>query len=441
MMRKKIKRIHIWLLVLTALLGGLLGTGVALLCLNLTTDAKGVSFAGLICLILVAALCLSLPLVVHYRDTVLNRLVHCNAVYGREVSFLDEDAFFKKHGQEIATVYALHPKVVFGDDLAIKTVFYSLCDALEEYVAPIASIGYARTGEFLFIVDNENTLMDALKRVEEKMLKDDTIPPFILLLGLSETGADITERASEAITATLIDSSIRESLSLVAYTADKEKQMSVLNLANEEDKGRLRYDMDEYLHDEERVTLVSPALYDAIRGEIKGKELFRRCDLFHVREEFDLRCVSNAVNYLKGHEGVTAIVRLGADSLESADFLPKMAEVVKSGEVPCSSIMIMIPALQIDSIYVRTFINHAKGLGFRIGVYEYGGENILSLTKIAPEIMMFKSENTRQNAPRNELDALLNVANAISSKAFLEEGLLGQECSYYQKEAQKEEEA
>ena len=68
-MRKKIKAIHVLLLCLTGLLGVLLGIGVALLALNLTTQEKWLTFAGLLCLIVLAALCLALPLLVHALQT------------------------------------------------------------------------------------------------------------------------------------------------------------------------------------------------------------------------------------------------------------------------------------------------------------------------------------------------------------------------------------
>ena len=433
-MKKRIKRLQITLFILMALAGIALGMGVALLCLNLTTDAKGVSFGGLICLIIVAALCLALPLIAHYRSALIATLLLCNSLFGREVTFLDEDAFYKKHQKEIATVYALRLKLEHGDDLVVKKVYFSLSNALQEEIAPIADIGYTRGGDFIFLAENEKTFRKAMEAVEKKMLGDSSIPPFTLLLGCSNVGEDIPARAKEAIEATMIDSSIRESLSLVAYQSEEKDQTITFSVEKEESMQRLHYDLDEYVHGDERVGLLRPRLYDATRGDIQGKDLFHRCELYRVRGQLDMRSFIHALAYLEKNQDLRVFLRLGMESIENADFLPEIMAELDQKQISASRIVLMINALNMDEFHVRRFIEHARGLGFGIGVYEYGGENVLSLAKLHPEVVSIKTENTRQNADRGQLDALLNVVESVSSRPFVEKDLLGEERSYYQKE-------
>ena len=441
-MKKKIKRAHILLLVLMGLCGALLGTGVALLILTLTMDEKALSLGGFICLILVAALCLALPLLIHYRDSLINVLMLDNALFGREVSFLDEDKFFKKHQKELPTVYALRVKLEHVDDLETKKVYFSLCDALEIHVSPAASIGYTRSGDFLFVAEHVQALLKGLENAEKKMLSDSNIAPFSLMIGFSNHGDDIQTRAKEALDATMINSSIRESMSKLEYKEENEDKTANFDIENEVKMQRFHFDVEEYAHEEEHIGLLVPSLYDASRGDILGKDLFRRAELYHVRAILDMHCFENAVQYLVRNLDKTLLLRIGMESIEDPEFLGKISAELQQNNVPANQLMLMIPALNLSEYYVRNFIAHARGLGIRIGVYEYGGEDVLSLCKIAPEVISFKTESTRLDASRNELDALLSVVSAVSSRAFIETGLLGEESSYYQKMVeQKEEEA
>ena len=445
-MRKKIKAIHVLLLCLTGLLGVLLGIGVALLALNLTTQEKWLTFAGLLCLIVLAALCLALPLLVQYRANILNRIMNENALFGQDVSFDEEEEFLRKHRKEIAPVYALHVKHNGYDELAEKTIQFALTQALEEQISKIASIGYTRNGDFLFIVDKENSFLEAMKTVQNKMLEDTSVPPFTLLLGYSDVGEDILSRAEEALNATLKDSSIRESLSLVRYDKQSEESRAPFQLDQEEEMGRLTYVMDEYVHDEERVALVRPSLYDPLRGDIHGKDLFHRVELYHLRYQLDQRSFEHVFDYLLEHPETRVFVRIGQESLVSAGFLPYLTSKMQEKGLEYKRIVLLINALNAFDASAKEFARHCKALGFGIGIYEYGGENVLELSKFAPEVMMFKTENTRQGAPKEQLDALLQVARSIGAHIFVQAGRQGDDASYYVREAvpeaeQKEEEA
>ena len=432
-MRKKLRRIHAFLLVLTAMLGALLGTGVALLALNFTTDMKGISFAGLICLLLTALLCLLLPYFTHVRDALMQRIAMSNSLFGKETEFLEEDLFFKKFKKDNRPVYGLHIKMNNCDELTTKILYFAVANALQEKVARHAEIGYTRTGDFIFLTRDEATLLRALEEADELLRKDETTAPYALLLGVSSLGKTVYERAGEALTAALIDSSIRANLSLLVFKQEEQSHLVPLDLSIEEEMGRLNYGFEEYEHNYEPLFLLDPSLYDPTRGHVNGKDFFHRVDLYRLRFNFDQRCLERCYEKAKENEDAVIAIRLGRESIESAGFLPYFMHKLEEQGLTPERFMFLLPAMHITDSSLRAFAHHTKGLGIHVGLYEYGGEDVSALLKVAPEMSTIKPEMTRPSASRKELDVICDILASTSTKIFIEEGLLGQERSDYKR--------
>ena len=421
-MRKRIRKAQALLLALIALTGIVLGTGVTLLCLNLTQDDKNLTFYGLICLIAVAALCLSLPFLTQHRDSLVEALAKSTLLYGGDVNYLDSERFCKRvKKKDHRPIYCVHARIYGGNEIDFKEVRHAFALAFDEVASKASLRGYSPEGDFLFVSDKEEAIIDAVHQANEAMLKNEALPSFALLLGVSRSEGDSAQRTYQAHLAALIDEDKRPSLSLVEYKEAKEGGLEDFDLENEISMGRLTLDFDVYEHEGELLAFSNPDLYDSRRGQVRSKDLFHRADIYYVRDKLDRFVMEASYDFLKQHMDHKVAIRLGAKSFIDPNFLKNLAEQLKNREIPADSYYLMISATDFVSFDARAFVSHARGMGFHIGLYEYGGEDVLTLLQVAPELMTLKRENLRPSANANELEALISIVNQAKAKLLIEQ--------------------
>lgn len=431
---KKVKRLNRLLIVLAVLLGLALGSAATLLSLNIVADQKGLSLAGLICVIATALLALLFPVFVHERDNAIHRVDLQQNRFGMEVSFLDENQFLravKKQG-ETKNIYALHASTdEKAGDLLKKMLGFILSESLEEECKGKALVGYTELGDFLFYgFESDESFLEAMKRVDERLSKDKDLPPYTILLGSSASDVSLENRCNEALTATLLDETIRDNLSLLTYY-EEDKNEKKLDFDFEKEQGRLSYYVLPFGGEEKtELELLSPALYDPYRGDLMDKELFHSLHLSGSRNALDHACINVLFQALKQNKELPLLgLRIGGSTCIDASFLPELAKKAEEAEVSLNRIVLFLPTPNLGQHGMDPFIAKAQGLGIHLGIYEFDGDKTDLLVKRSYEYGIVKPELVRKNAKRDVLEKTVAVLRALDIRPLLEADKLGGELS------------
>lgn len=427
---KRLRRMNRWLVILALLLGIALGTAAALLSLSLSSDKNGLSLGGLIAVIVTAILALAFPIFVHYREAWIYKVNSMQLRFGTEVPFLDESSFLDAVDRSRADlpVYAMHLTLVGNpSELDRKGAGFALAEALASLSPKEWKVGYTELGDLLFFgPSSEEDFLSLCQKVDETLARDKDVPPYCLLLGVSISGKDALEKSNQALTATLLDQLTRGNLSLQKYY-EEEPILAKLDLDYEREQGRLDYYLAPFGKAEEDETLalalLSPALYDAYRGEMSDKDLYHAVELSSSRLALDLDSAQEAVHVLVSHPQIQCLaLRIGPETLFDTTFLSGLAEALAKNEIEPSRLSLFLFAPSLGESSLLPFVAKARGLGFGIGVYEYGGESLEILGKVQPEYALMKPELLRKNADEETLRRLLLALKAFGVKPLLEPG-------------------
>lgn len=426
---KRLRRMNRWLVILALLLGIALGTAAALLSLSLSSDPKGLSLGGLIAVIVTAILALAFPILVHYREAWIYKVNSMQLRFGTEVPFLDENAFLstaERQKVEIP-VYAMHLTLVgTPSELDRKSAGLTLAQAVAEKAPKNWDIGYTELGDLLFIGPaNEEEFLSLCRDVDQLLAQDRDVPPYCLLLGESSDGKDAYEKSNQALVATLLDQLTRGNLSLQKYY-EEEPILAKLDLEYEREQGRLDYFLAPFGAGEDEsleLALLVPALYDPYRGQMSDKDLYHAVELSSSRLALDLDSAKEAAHVLSAHPNIQNLAfRIGPETLLAPRFLADLSAGLEAVGVETKrlSLFLFSPSLS-DSSFLP-FVEKAKGLGFGIGVYEYGGESLERLGQINPEYAFIKPELLRKSASEETLKRLLLALKGFGVKPLLEPG-------------------
>lgn len=425
---KKVRRYNIILLLLMALCGILLGFGATMLILSLQDKRAVYSFCGLICTILAAGLALALPFLTMHRDNLVARVDKLMEAFGRETNFLDEKAFLKEVAKRrpVPCIYALHLELTQGiSELKRKEVGYALSEGVETVFNADAIIGYDKGDFFFFTFLDESEFVESAKKVEQMLLSNKDLPILALLMGVSKSKEGYPQMIEEAIFAARFAAERRDSLTIQPYEpAEKEKD---IDLAKEEEMGRLSYFSSPFGDGEERVSVLSPVLYDSFRGNLEDKDLLRAMTLFKARKELDKACLLRAVTYLQEKDAIgSMMVRIGEESAQNPLLLSEIAAKMAEASIEPARLILAFNVLELDKKNVKYTIAKAKSLGLRLGIYEFGGSGVETLIGQGFEYALIKPELLRTSADPDFLADVTNVLYALRISPLIEKGKLGE---------------
>lgn len=427
---KRLRRMNRWLVILALLLGIALGTAAALLSLSLSSDQKGLSLGGLIAVVLTAILALVFPILVHYREAWIYKVNSMQLRFGTEVPFLDETAFLDAvdRSRNDSPVYAIHLTLVgTPSELERKGAGFALAEALAIATPKAWKTGYTELGDLLFFgPSSDEEFLELCHNVDEKLTHDRDVPPYCLLLGVSVSGKDALEKANQALTATLLDQFTRGNLSLQKYY-EEEPILSKLDLDYEREQGRLDYFLAPFGRNEEdgslELALLVPSIYDAYRGQLSDKDLYHSVELTSSRLSLDLDAAKSAVEVLAEHPEIKLLaLRIGPETLVGSSFLSDLARQMEEAGVESNRLSLFLFAPSLGDSSILPFVEKARGLGFGIGVYEYGGESLERLGQVNPEYAFIKPEMLRKSASDEALKRLLLALKGFGVKPLLEPG-------------------
>ena len=213
----------------------------------------------------------------------------------------------------------------------------------------------------------------------------------------------------------------------------EEEQTSdgALDLYKEEEQGRLSYYVLPFEKEgQERVEVFSPNLYDSYRGDLFGKDLSHALALSKATAQLDEVAARRAIRYLTDNPDFGALfVRLSKESVQNPDFLSEIAKKLEERKVDKSRLVLAFSSLETGDKWVRGAFKKAKALGFRLGVYEYGGEAIDPLIGGGVCYAMMKPELLRATSDLEYLTTLVNALRSIGVSPLIEKGSLGEELS------------
>ena len=75
------------------------------------------------------------------------------------------------------------------------------------------------------------------------------------------------------------------------------------------------------------------------------------------------------------------------------------------------------------------FLHKAKGLGIKVGAYEFAGEHFEDFLKAELDFIFIKPELLRKNASVSVINKMVDVLNALNIPVYIEQGKLGEERS------------
>ena len=431
---EKIKRYGIILLVLMAICGVGLGVSVTLFALSFFDARRGFVLAGFVCAIISTALTLVLPFLIHARDNQIAKVDTMLREFGQEVSFLNEKEFLKtiERKRAVPKIYALHVELAASvNELKRKEVGFALSKAIEGNPMDDTLIGYDSEGNFVFYTTNrERELIKTLKKVEAELLKNASLPTLSLLLGASRSEGDYPRMIEEAIAASSFSAENRSDLDLFVYDEEKQEEKSI-DIAKEIEHGRLSFYVQPFVKEgEDGVELLAPTLYDAFRGDISGKDLSQAMMLLKALPQLDDASIKRAINRLREtDDSHSVIVRISKESAQNPSFLGEIAEKMEKAMIKKERLIIGYLSLDLGEKSVRLSVNKAKALGFRVCVYDYGGENVDRLIGASFSFALIKPELLRKTSDPEVLHSMVKVLSAIGIPALIEKGKLCEELS------------
>ena len=429
---RKVKRYNMALLVLLGLCGVGLGASVVLLVLSFSDSNRFLSLGGLIIAIASIALTVTLPFLTIIRDNHYSKAKTMLDRFGMEVSFLSLSEFNKKYRktQTNDPIYALHAELPYGvEEIKRKEIGYQFASLMQEVFASFGIIAYSESGDFILLTGKkEKEVIEAKERLEERLLSSSSIPTIRLVLATSKSGT-LEERINGSLELSRVATSKYIDMPLYVVGEGKEKEEE-LNLEKEESFGRLSYFVYPFGEVEDRVSILSPLLYDPFRGDTSNKDLYHMTMVTHNSFELDKLEVERAFIFLcEENEIGRLMLRLSEDSSRNESFLSEIASRLEKKGIEKDRLILAYPSLSLIKKEVKYAVKKSKALGFKVGVYEYGGERIDTLAELGIEYASMKTELVRPSANKELLSSLVFALRGMNITVLIEKGKLGEEFS------------
>ena len=177
---------------------------------------------------------------------------------------------------------------------------------------------------------------------------------------------------------------------------------------------------------EDRVSILSPLLYDPFRGDTVNKDLYHTAMVTHASFELDKLEVERALIFLcEENEIGRLMLRLSEDSTRNESFLSEIASRLEKKGIEKDRLILAYSSLSLAKKEVKYAVKKSKSLGFKVGVYEYGGERIDTLAELGIEYASMKTELVRPSANKELLSSLVSALRGMNITVLIEKGKLG----------------